>query len=320
MTRPTARVLALLELLQAGGLRTVGDLANRLDVDERTVRRYVSHLVDLDVPVESVRGRYGGVRLVAGYRMPPLMLTGDEALAVLLGLVVGRRAGLLTTTVAAAESAAAKVRRVLPRALSGRLDALLQTAEFTAGPAVAPPTETSLLLDVAEAARDRRPVAIDHTGAGGRRTRRIVHPYGVVAHRGRWYVAGRDSASGEVRTFRVDRVTAAETLGGSFDVPPGFDAAGAVVAAIASAPHRYEVVLQVEGAAEEVRALFPPALVEVQEDPEDPGWVRVVLRAERLDWVPAVLAGIDRAFRIEGPNELRPHVQALVDRLTAAGG
>ena len=320
MSRPTARVLALLELLQSGGLRTVGDLASRLDVDERTVRRYVSHLVDLDVPVESVRGRYGGVRLVAGHRMPPLMLTGDEALAVLLGLVVGRRAGLLSTTVAAAESAAAKVQRVLPRALSGRLDALLQTAEFTAGPAAAPPTETSLLLDVAEAARDRRPVAIDHAGAGGRRTRRVVHPYGVVAHRGRWYVAGRDSASGEVRTFRLDRVAAAETLGGGFDVPPGFDAAGAVVAAIASAPHRYEVVLQVEGAAEEVRALFPPALVEVHEDPDDPGWVRVVLRAERLDWVPAVLAGIDRAFRIEGPTELRPYVQALVDRLTAAGG
>jgi predicted DNA-binding transcriptional regulator YafY len=71
MARPTANVLILLELLQSGGLRTVAELAGRLSVDERTVRRYVDHLIDLDVPVESVRGRYGGYRLAAGYRLPP---------------------------------------------------------------------------------------------------------------------------------------------------------------------------------------------------------------------------------------------------------
>ena len=90
-------MLTLLELLQSGGMRTLAELADRLGVDERTVRRYVDHLIDLDVPVESVRGRYGGYRLAPGYRMPPLMLSDDEALAVLLGLVAGRRAGLPTT-------------------------------------------------------------------------------------------------------------------------------------------------------------------------------------------------------------------------------
>src|ERR1017187_4274407 len=98
MARPTARVLSLLELLQSGGVRTVADLAGRLDVDERTVRRYVDHLLDLDIPVRSVRGRYGGYRLAPGYRMPPLMFTDDEALAVLLGLVAGRRAGATSAT------------------------------------------------------------------------------------------------------------------------------------------------------------------------------------------------------------------------------
>jgi predicted DNA-binding transcriptional regulator YafY len=90
MARPTARVLALLEILQAGGTHTAADLAERLDVDERTARRYVEHLVDLDVPVWADRGRYGGFRLAAGYRMPPLMLTDGEALAVVLGLVAAR--------------------------------------------------------------------------------------------------------------------------------------------------------------------------------------------------------------------------------------
>ena len=93
MTTPAARVLALLELLQSGGTRTVKDLAARLAIDERTVRRYVVQLADLGIGVQSVRGRYGGYRLTPGYRMPPLMLTEDEAVAVLLGLITGRRTG-----------------------------------------------------------------------------------------------------------------------------------------------------------------------------------------------------------------------------------
>src|SRR6478672_1054216 len=107
VTRPTARVLALLEILQSGGTHTVASLAARLDVDERTARRYAAHLIELGIPVRSVRGRYGGYRLAPGYRMPPLMLSDDEAVAVLLGLVAGSRAGLATTSVAATESATA---------------------------------------------------------------------------------------------------------------------------------------------------------------------------------------------------------------------
>src|SRR4029077_4221502 len=105
MARPTTHVLTLLELLQSGGIRTVAELAHRLGVDGRTVRRYVDHLIDLDVPVESVRGRYGGYRLTSGDRIAPLTLSDDEAFAVLLGLVAGRRTGLMTTTGAASETA-----------------------------------------------------------------------------------------------------------------------------------------------------------------------------------------------------------------------
>lgn len=91
VTKPTARVLALLEILQSGGSWTVRDLAERLDVDERTVRRYITHLTDLDVPVRSQRGRYGGYRLAPGFRLPPLMFTDEEAMAVLFALVTARR-------------------------------------------------------------------------------------------------------------------------------------------------------------------------------------------------------------------------------------
>lgn len=319
MTRPTARVLALLEILQGGGTRTVRDLAARLGVDERTVRRYVAHLVDLDVPVESVRGRYGGIRLVPGYRMPPLMLTDDEALAVLLGLVAGRRAGLATTSVVAAESAAAKLRRVLPRARMHRLDALLDEMELT-GPALsATAPETDDLLVVAEAARERRPVEIEYTGAGGRSSRRTVHPYGIVAHSGRWYLTAADASSHQVRTFRMDRVSSPRQMAGSFDVPAGFHPSDALLSALATAPRRHTVTLRVQGTVEQVRPMFPPGLATVQ-DTDDPGQVRVVIRAERLEWVPAVLAGIGLPFAIEGPEALRPLVRAQISRLAAALG
>ncbi|MCZ2813340.1 WYL domain-containing protein [Modestobacter sp. VKM Ac-2979] len=317
MTRPTARVLALLEILQTGGMHTVGDLAARLGVDERTVRRYVGHLVDLEIPVETVRGRYGGVRLVPGYRMPPLMLTGEEALAVVLGLVAGRRAGLVSTSVLAVESAAAKLRRVLPTALSYRLEAVLQTAGSTSapGPQVA---ETTTLLAVAEAARDRRAVDLAYVDGRGRASRRTVHPYGIVAHAGRWYLTGADASTGEARTFRMDRVAAIELLPGTFEVPAGFDGAAAVVTAIAEAPRQHVVYLIVDGTAEQVRRSLPATLATVEEHPDDSDRVRVLIRAERLDWVPGLLAAMDLPFHVEGPDALRPMLRALAQRLTTA--
>ncbi len=327
MTRPTARVLALLEILQTGGTHTVASLAQRLDVDERTVRRYADHLIDLGVPVYSVRGRYGGYRLMPGYRMPPLMLTGEEALAVLLGLVTSRRAGLVSASAAAMESAAAKVRRVLPEKLGGRLDALLATTEFTAvarRPAITP--ETEVLLKLAEAARDRRTAAITYTDGDGRRSARTVDPYGIVAHSGRWYVTGADSASGEIRTFRLDRIEDAAVRPDTFEVPAGFDPSARVLSGLASLPRRHEVSVRVRAPAEQLRSRLPASVAMVEEIPESPaagggpGWVRVRLQAERLDWVPALLAGLDRPFVIESPDALRDQVRALAGRLASYAG
>jgi predicted DNA-binding transcriptional regulator YafY len=309
MTRPTARVLALLEILQTGGTRTVAELAGRLEVDERTVRRYVDHLIDLDIPVRSVRGRYGGYRLAAGYRMPPLMLSDEEALAALLGLVAGRRAGLITTSVAAAESAAAKIRRVLPTAVGRRLDALLEITAFTAPARSTLTTEAGVLLTVAEAVRARRPVEIGYNSR-----ERVVHPYGVVAHSGKWYLTGQDSASDQVRTFRVDKITAVALRPGTFDVPDDFDPAERVLTAMARAPYQHEVSVRLQATTERIRTFFPPT-VAVLEASTDPGWVRARIRAERLDWIPPLLAALDCPFVIEQSDALRDAVQSLATRL-----
>ncbi|MET8488044.1 helix-turn-helix transcriptional regulator [Streptomyces tendae] len=334
MSRPVSRVLTLLELLQSGGVRTVAELADRLGVGERTVRRYVDHLVDLDVPVESVRGRYGGYRLAAGHRMPPLMLTDDEALAVLLGLVAGRRTGITAAAGTAGETAAAKVRRVLPERLRDRLDAVLDSLTFTTAPTGSAAPDAAVLLPVADAVRHHRPLAIRYTGGSGAGSggsgsgERTVYPYGLVAHAGRWYVTGRDLSVGADRTFRLDRIHGARVLPGTFEPPPGPGPAERVLTALATAPYRHEVTVRVRGTAEEIRARLPRSLAVVAAADDDgegkggegngEGWCRVEIRAERLDWLPGLLASLDRPFVVERPDELRGLVADLAGRLMDA--
>ncbi|MEV7734515.1 YafY family protein [Streptomyces sp. NPDC088921] len=324
MPRPTARVLTLLELLQSGGTRTVAELADRLGVEGRTVRRYVDHLIDLDVPVESVRGRYGGYRLAPGYRLPPLMLSDDEALAVLLGLVAGRRAGLTTTQHTANETASAKIRRVLPKHLARRLDTLLESLAFTEQPGEFDTPDSGVLLTIADAVRHHRPVSLRYTGRDGRRSERTLHAYGIVAHAGRWYVTGEDAEIGEDRTFRLDRIADARALPGSFEVPVGPGPAQRVLSALATAEYRHEVTLRIHGTVEQIRAHLPASVASLEEHRPAAGqdrtterWLRVELRAEQLDWLPPVLASLDRPFVIERPDELRDLVTALADRLAS---
>ncbi|MBV1948757.1 YafY family protein [Streptomyces sp. BV129] len=324
MPRPTGRVLTLLELLQSGGTRTVAELADRLGVEGRTVRRYVDHLIDLDVPVESVRGRYGGYRLAPGYRLPPLMLSDDEALAVLLGLVAGRRAGLTTTERTANETASAKIRRVLPKHLARRLDALLEALAFTDQPGESDTPDAGILLTIADAVRHRRPVSVRYTDRDGRRSERTLHAYGIVAHGGRWYVTGQDAQVGEDRTFRLDRIAAARALPGSFEAPAGPGPAQRVLSGFATAEYRHQITLRIHGTVEQIRAHLPASVACLEEYESAAGedraaerWLRVELRAERLDWLPPVLASLDRPFVIERPDELRDLVTALADRLTS---
>jgi predicted DNA-binding transcriptional regulator YafY len=317
MSRPTSRVLTLLELLQSGGTRTVAELAERLGVDGRTVRRYVDHLVDLDVPVESVRGRYGGYRLARGYRLPPLMLTDDEALAVLLGLATDRGARW-TTELTARETAAAKIRRVLPKHLSSRLHALTEAVVFTDQAGGLETPDADVLLTVADGVSHRRPLAIRYTDGAGRRSDRTVHAFGIVAHAGRWYITGHDPAIGEDRTFRLDRVAAARPLPGSFDASVDLDPAQLLLSRLATAERRHEVSMRIQATVAQIRAHLPASGAIVQDDePVDgeAGWRRVELQVEHLGWLPPVLAALDRPFVVERPDELRDLVVALAERL-----
>src|SRR4051794_32054988 len=177
MSHPTTRVLTLLELLQARSHLSGADLAERLAVDRRTVRRYVSTLQDLGVPVESEPERYGGYRLRPGYKLPPMMFTGDEALALIFGLLLSRRVAF--GDAAAIEGALAKIDRVLPDRLRGRVQAVQGTLAFTPVRHVGPLADPATLLGFTSAAQATRRVWIRYGGLDDM-TERELDPYGVV--------------------------------------------------------------------------------------------------------------------------------------------
>jgi predicted DNA-binding transcriptional regulator YafY len=250
------------------------------------------------------------------------MLSDDEALAVLLGLVAGRRAGLTTAERTANETASAKIRRVLPKHIARRLDTLLDALAFTDHPGEFDTPDAGVLLTLADAVRHRRPVSIRYTDRDGRRSERTLHAYGIVAHAGRWYVTGEDPGIGEDRTFRLDRIADARTLPGAFEPPAGPGPAERALSGFATAEYRHEVTLRIDGTVEQIRAHLPASVARLEEyepaageDRATEGWLRVELRAERLDWIPPVLASLNRPFVIERPGELRDLVLALADRL-----
>lgn len=323
MSERISRVLHLLELLQSAGTRSLGELSGRLGVDERTVRRDVEQLRELEIPVESLRGRYGGYRIAAGYRMPPLMLTNDEALAVVLGLLHAQAAP--GASAAAARSAMPKVRRSLPAGTARLLDALLRTASFAddAGPPGerSPAPDAGVLLTVADAVRERRPLEIRYLSAGHELSERTVHPYDVVAYGARWYLLALDTARDAERTFRVDRVRSVRALPGTFPpAPRSDDAARRLVDGFARADRAWRVVLRVRAAARHIRAHLPEsvAVLTPLAGDDGPPWYRVEIRAARLDWLPPVIAALDRPVVVESPEELRTLLTGVAARLTAA--
>jgi predicted DNA-binding transcriptional regulator YafY len=306
MSHPTTRVLAMLELLQARRELTGRELAESLGVDERTVRRYALRLADLGVPVEARRGRYGGYRLLPGYKLPPLMFTDDEAVAIVLGLLVGQRLGIATGP------ALDKIRRVLPSPLRDRVAALRETLGFTLTPREAAMPDPAVLFTLAAAARDRHRVRLTYRSWRGQDSERELDTYGLVFHSGRWYASGFDHRRGEIRTFRVDRVTTVVPLPVGYEEPGGFDVVAHVTESLAAVPYAHEVEVVLEMTPAEARPRIPAA---VATPTETEGGVLLRIRAERLDGMARMLAGLGVPFVIRAPDELRAAVRALAESL-----
>ncbi len=313
MASPTARLLELLELLQARPLTTGREIADRLEVDARTVRRYVGVLQGLGIPIEGQRGVGGGYRIRPGYRLPPLMLDDDEAVAVVLGLLATRESGRDGAPDAVA-GALTKINRVLPSTLRRQVEALEETLDFTASIGSAPADATLVLL-LADAIRRRRRLHTAYRSFSGEESERELSPYGLVVHSGCWYVVAHDHKRDDLRTFRVDRMWRTSLAEGASVPPPdGFDAVAHLTRSLAGVPWRWQVEVLLDLPIDEAVRRIPATLAELADD-RDGTLLR--MRVNSLDWMATVLAGLGCGFRIREPDELRASVRALAERLAA---
>ena len=315
MLTPTARLLELLELLQAQPLLTGREIAERLWVDRRTARRYIAALQDLGIPIECQRGVGGGYRIRPGFRLPPLMLTDDEAVVVALGTLAAGRLGL-TGSAESVDGALAKIHRVLPDGLRRRVEALEETLDFTASARGSAPVGGETVLLLAEAIRRRRRLRMAYRSYAGEDTERELSPLGLVVHTGRWYLAAFDHGRDDLRTFRADRIRR-PVLDDEPAVPPpaGFDAVAYVSTSLARTPWRWEVEVLLDLPFDEAARRVPATLAELV---EAEGGTLLRIRVGSLDWAASVLAGLGCGFTIVGPEELRTSIRALASRLAAS--
>jgi predicted DNA-binding transcriptional regulator YafY len=312
-----ARLFALLELLESSPVVSGAEIADRLRVDRRTVRRDVQALQDLGIPVVGTRGAGGGYRLRPGFRLPPLMLSADEATAAVLGLSASRRLALGDPE--AAGSALGKLRRVLPDALRLQTEALEAVTAFRARSPGAAPAPTGTVLLLAEAIFRRRRVRMRYESFDGRRSERELSPFGLVVGERFWYLAAHDHGRGALRTFRVDRIGSPELLSAAGQAPPeGFDSAEHVERSLHEVPWRWSVRVRLDLPVDEARRRIAGSLARTTVD-EQGGGTLLSLGAESLDWVASLLAGLGCAFEVLEPApELREALERLAQRLLAA--
>jgi predicted DNA-binding transcriptional regulator YafY len=314
MLDTSARLLRLLALLQVRPEWPGAELAGRLEITPRTLRRDVRRLRDLGYPVHAAPGVAGGYRLGAGASLPPLLLDDDEAVAVAVSL---RTAASQTVTGIAETSlsALAKLEQVLPGRLRERVAALQQAT--VALPRTVPTVDPGLLTTLATACRRREVLSFSYVSAGGAATERRAEPYRLVHTGYRWYLLARDAVRDDWRTFRVDRIGQARMTGARFVPREAPDAAAFVANAVTTAPYRFQVKVVVHA---------PLAVVAEQVTPttavlEPAGSDRCLLTtgADSLERIAGHLAAMGPEFTIIEPPELIGVVTAQAGRLDRAG-
>jgi predicted DNA-binding transcriptional regulator YafY len=303
------RLLAVLELLQARREMTGAEIAERLQVDPRSVRRYIKALQEMEIPIEAERGRYGAYRLDRGFKLPPMMFTEDEAAALTLGLMV-IRAFAFPVDQLGVSGALAKIERVLPKALLDQTLALQESLHFDY---LLPTTsiQSGVVKALLAAMQQGRRLQVQYRSWNNERTARGFDPYGIVFHEGWWYVAGYCQLRQDVRTLRLDRIKQVDVADERFTRPQGFDAV----------EHVRRALSQPAGVSS-VEVLFLTSLPEAQRAiPSGLGTLEAVdggvlfrRPAYRLEWVAPILLGLDFPIRIIQPPELASLMQALGEK------
>lgn len=316
MANTSSRMLRLLSLLQAQRYWPGPQLAERLGVSLRTLRRDVERLRDLGYPVDASRGVDGGYQLAPGAALPPLVVDDEEAVALALGLLTGSHSPV-TGIAEASVRALSKLIPVMPKALRYRVETLstmTESATWSPPPSMVDP-ET--LIAVAQACRDTERLHFDYVAADQTPTQRRVEPHRLVWLGRHWYVVAYDVDRGDWRSFRVDRLSAPRRTGSRFEPRqlPAPDAAAFVRAGIAPAPRPLRVDAVVSAPASDVRTRVG-RWAEIEEHDEQS--CRLHFSIDSPDWAMTALVMVDAEFVIEQPPELLEHVRTWAERFSKA--
>lgn len=309
------RMLTLLGLLQARPSWSGAELAERLEVTERTVRRDVDRLRVLGYPVEAEPGRYGGYRLGRGGSLPPLLLNDDEAVAVAIGL----RAAVDGSVVGLEESAVstlAKLDQLLPAHLSRRVRAIHEsTASVLWGDPAGQRVDAGHLMILSNACSARERIRFFYTDRSGQDTRRLVEPLGVVRSGFRWYLAARDLDRDDWRTFRLDRMSEPQSVGTRFDFADPPDAVALVTAGLRSMDFPFRARIRLPVPLDEAARLLPRSLALLE---EQEGSTVADLGASSRERMVAYLAGLHPACTVVDPPDLRLALASHAREVAAA--
>lgn len=310
MADPTARLLALLALLQTAAGRSGRELSERLGVSARTIRHDVERLRDLGYPVEATRGNVGGYRLGSGGKLPPLLLDDEEAVAVTVGL---RAAAGISGIEEAGTRALAKLEQVLPSRLRPTVDALRSTIdrgpENTGTDAPDPEVDGTVLQEVARAIRHVEWLRFDYAD-----DLRLVEPYRLLSWQRRWYLVARDPQDGSWATYRVDLMQLRMPTRRRFEPNPlpGGDYTAFAMRTIAASGWIVHARLRIDASADEVLARINPTVGVVE--PLDEHQCVLVTGADSLDTVAVYIGMLMMDFTVESPPELIPRLQLLSER------
>jgi len=300
MYDPIMRVLTVLEILQARDRVTGAELAERLEVDLRTVQRYIVRLKDLHIPISSSPGVGGAYRLRPGFRLPPLLLTNEEGFALSLGLRALRQIGL-SPFAPATEGALAKLGRVLPDSLRESIRTVEDVVAIEPGPWVVS-TSVESLIRAASAIRTAKRIRFAYQSHDGTASHRQVEPYAVVHTDGRWYLIGHCLAREALRTFRLDRVSDLEVSAAKFVRPDDFDARRYLHERMPFIQSDYQIDVWIDMPIEEAERTFAPWRVATE---EQEGGTRLRCGRDRLEMFAAVLLSMGRRIVVHSPPAMR---------------
>lgn len=310
MYNPTMRLLSILELLQSRGQVSAQELAQILEVEERSIRRYIMMLRDTGIPIESERGRYGGYSLRPGFRLPPMMFNHEEMVAIMAGLML--MSELRAVSALAVDSAASKIERVLPDELRQQSHALRQFLILDITPTYAVSSQWLLRLNLA--VLNKQCLTITYRSAQGELSQRVISPYGVVLHGRAWYLPAYCHLRQANRVFRLDRVqdTADSELAYQ---ETDMDVKTFVLSTLAQIPgiHTFEVMLHAP--LDTVTKYIPESMALLT---EENGETRMRCYSDDPHWLARYLMTLELPFTVHQTDALRSALRGIVEQILAS--